>query len=119
MALNDKVLHFLVSFAITIVLFVISGCIFASWSPRKRLLFAGICTFLLGLVKEIGDGWLWEWPWCPCSPEGKDLLANLLGILLALVGMVHLGFISQAIMAKRRTEEDGSVSINVLSGASP
>ena len=106
MAVNDKVVHFLASCAIALVLFFASGYAFAAWSLRKRLVFAGISTFLIGLFKELGDGWLWQWPWCPCSADGKDLLANLLGIVVALSGVVHIGFVLQTIMTKRRIEQN-------------
>jgi hypothetical protein len=106
MAVNDKVIHFLASCAIALALFFASGCAFAAWSLRKRLVFAGISTFLIGLFKELGDGWLWQWPWCPCSADGKDLLANILGIIVALFGVVHIAFVAQTIMAKRRIEQN-------------
>ena len=106
MPINDKVVHCLASGAIALVIFAASGCAFAAWSLRKRLVVAGISTFLTGLFKELGDGWLWQWPWCPCSADGKDLLANLLGIVLALFGVVHVGLIAQTIMAKRKIEQN-------------
>jgi hypothetical protein len=106
MAVNDKIVHCLVSGAIALVVFVAFGCAFAAWSLRKRLVVAGISAFLIGLFKELGDGWLWQWPWCPCSADGKDLLANLLGIIVALFGVVHVGFIVQAIIVKRKIEQN-------------
>lgn len=101
MSINDKVLHFLVSFVTTIVIYFISRYyILRGRSTRLRLIFAGTVTFLLGLLKELGDGWLWEWPWCPCRSEVNDLLANLIGIVVAILGIVHVGFIVDAIRKK-------------------
>lgn len=98
MPINDKVLHFLVSCATTIVIYFISRYLLRG--RRVRLSFAGIATFLLGLLKELGDGWLWEWPWCPCRSEVYDLLANLIGIVVAILGIIHGGFILEALRKK-------------------
>mmetsp|Transcript_14362 Transcript_14362/g.23711 ORF Transcript_14362/g.23711 Transcript_14362/m.23711 type:complete len:133 (-) Transcript_14362:32-430(-) len=99
--LNDKVLHFLVSFILTIVIFFPSGYLISS-SVRKRLVFAGFIAFTIGLVKELGDGWLWEWPWCPpCSADIRDLFANVIGIVLALLGIVHVRAIVQVVASMK------------------
>lgn len=101
MRLSDKATHFFVSFAITLIVCAfLRGTII---SFRKRLQYSSLIAFSIGLVKELGDGWLWKWPWCPCTADWEDLAANLLGIGMALMALIQVSFVYSTILSKPRT----------------
>jgi hypothetical protein len=110
MGLSDKATHFFVSFATTLIVCAFLGGIV---SVRKRLQYSGLITFSIGLVKELGDGWLWKWPWCPCTAEWEDLASNLLGIGMALIALIQVSFVYSTVISKPRTS---SSSIEENSG---
>ena len=69
----DKILHFLASFWICIVLYTV----------LKNKTLAIVLTLLIGIGKEVSDIWFGV-----CDPE--DLVANVAGILSAMVVMKDL-----------------------------
>jgi hypothetical protein len=109
MAVSDKVAHFLVSFAVTLVFYAMFAVTTAA-GLRRRLQFSALCSFLIGLIKECGDGWLWNWPWCPCSADWRDLVANVLGIFMSLLAVVQIRFIYATVVSKSSSQVEQNVS---------
>ena len=93
---HDKLEHVVACFAITIMIHM--AC--AHVNPYSiRMLYAMGGGALAGIAKEVGDA-VRAWPWCRarrCSASGRDLVADVVGILAALVGIglfsccAHLG----------------------------
>lgn len=110
---NDKILHFLVSFCMTILIFVASAAL-RTISVRCRLVLTTITAFAIGLIKELGDGWLpREWPWCPpCTADVHDLYANVIGIVMALLGIVHVRAVVPVIASILRKMKQSTTTIS-------
>jgi VanZ family protein len=83
----DKLEHLLGCFGLTFILIIFS------MFTEMSILIPGIVTFIAGLLWEVKDGYLdWE-KYNRWGGEGfswKDLIANLVGILLAY-GVLVLG----------------------------
>ena len=81
---KDKIQHFCVCFAMTILFFCWKR--FGSGFPWKlATIWAMIVTFGVGLLKELADYASNRWPWCSptCQADAMDIAANALGIVVA------------------------------------
>lgn len=110
---TDKWWHLTTSFAgvvaVVVILRLATQYGVLRLSYHRRIQVAVLVIFFLGLVKELGDGWVWTWPWCPCRSETHDLLANCFGIGLAAIGIVQLKWILNALEKKSPREGPAAV----------
>jgi uncharacterized membrane protein YhaH (DUF805 family) len=89
---RDKWWHFLLSFVLVVVIYYLQGlcCPCKIWV--RRVVSAGLLTFLLGLAKEAADAVSDKWPWCnpTCTFETGDLIADLVGCVTGCLILVWM-----------------------------
>eukprot|EP01043_Picozoa_sp_COSAG02_P014758 COSAG02_NODE_614_length_19515_cov_6.651937_13_plen_132_part_00 len=64
-------------------------CVVGLWKVlrgRRRTRLALGCTAgtVAGVAKEIGDS-VQAWPFCPCGSSARDLVADMLGVVIGLL----------------------------------
>ena len=87
---QDKALHFWLSHVAVFIVYVVLSFQGFLNHYNRRIGISVVLVFVVGCIKELGDGFWWSWPWLcpPCTADVGDITADMFGTVTAGIELV-------------------------------